>query len=99
MAMYSVKLFFGFYVNEELADELIKVNPKLLALFIQNEENYLKEIEIQNKRYIGKGIESSIDLVSLELLQANIYSLLKKILPTYPFEKSPLILLPSQDAQ
>jgi hypothetical protein len=85
--VYSVKLFLGFLVNNELADNLNRINPNLLALFIQNEDNYLKEIIIQNKRYIGKSIEKAIDLPSLELLQLNIYSILKKMLPDYSFEK------------
>lgn len=96
--MYSVKLFFGVPISGEIAAKLSLVNPDLLSLFVQNEDHYLREAVIQNQRYMGKSIENAVDLASLELLQANIFSLLKKILPDYPIEKHPLILLPLQDA-
>lgn len=97
--MYSIKLFFGLLVNEEFANHLSKVNPDLLALFIQNKEDYLSDITVENMRFIGKYIDKAVDLTSLELLQLNIYSIVKRILPEYTCENNPLILFPLQDSK
>ena len=71
--MISAKLFLGLPVSSEIAAHLAKINPKILSLFIQNEENYLKEVICRENRFLGKCIENAIDLPSLELLEKNIY--------------------------
>jgi hypothetical protein len=95
--MYISKLFFGLPVDSELSKQLGKINPKILSLFIQEGENYLIEVKMENQTYLGKSILNPIDLSSLELLEANIYSLLKKLLPEYPFHLNSLILFPLQE--
>lgn len=66
----------------------------LRSLFIQNTSGeYLQEIVWQQHRYIGKFIDPLATIPSLELIESNIHSLLKKLVPddhTY----SPLILFP-----
>ncbi len=97
--MYSAKLFLGLPINDELTADLDKIDPKIRALFIKEEDNYLQEIIFENTRFLGKGIYEAIELNELEMLEINIYSLLKKLVPHYSFEKSPLVLFPFQDAE
>lgn len=95
--MYSAKLFLGLPVNNELAAHLAKIDPKILSFFIQKEENYLQEVFFQKKHFLGKSVDKAVDLSSLEMLELNIYSLLKKLVPHYPFENTSLLLFPLQD--
>lgn len=87
--MYSANLFLGFPVDSKYASLLDSVKSH----FILNEEgSYLQEITHHNKRYLGKMVGNLSDLSSLELLESNIYSLLKKLIPHYPYEEIPLKL-------
>lgn len=97
--MYSVKLFLGLLITDELHSALSEVDRKILSLFVGSEENYLKEIKKNEKQYLGKCIDKPIDLPSLDLLQKNIYSLLKKIVSDYPFEKKSLVLFSIQASE
>jgi hypothetical protein len=96
--MYNARLFLGFPKEHELNFALQKINPALLSAFIQGDENYLKEIVYEKKKYLGKYISNPADLQTLELLQENIYSLLKRLIPDYPYQNTPLSLLPILEA-
>ncbi len=74
---------------------LKRVDAKLAALFIRNDtEDYLREIIHQDCHYLGKFAGEVSDCHHLRLLEVNIYSLLKKIVPGYPCEGVPLQLFP-----
>lgn len=92
--MYSAQLFLGFPVDKTFAMALQKANPAILAIFIQDNENYLREITWQDTRYFGKYVGKAADLNTLDMLEANIYSLLKKLVPEYPCLQVPLTLFP-----
>jgi hypothetical protein len=91
--MYEAGLFLGFLVTEEYESVLKSADPKVLAYFIHNDGPYLQEITQENQKYLGKSIGGKIVLEELELLQENIYSLLKKLEPNYPYSQ-PLVILP-----
>lgn len=93
--MYEVKLFLGFPINSSFFLEYQGVDPRLLSIFINNENTYLQEVIHQQERYLGKYTGHLNDLNELDLLSANIYSILKKVIPNYPYEKHSLILFPS----
>jgi hypothetical protein len=92
--MYSARLFLGFPITSEFSSFLEQVDPKVLDLFIKDEENYLKKLKINEVSFLGKCVDNSIDLDSLELLEANIFSLIKKLVPIYPYSLNPLKLFP-----
>lgn len=92
--MYNAQLFLGFPANKDFNLALQKVNPAVLAMFIQDNESYLSEITWEGSRYIGKYLDHVADLQTLELLEANIYSLLKKLVPDFPCRQIPLCLFP-----
>jgi hypothetical protein len=95
--MFEVKIFLGFPVEVHLDSMLKEIDPKFLDLFIRKDDTYLQEITHGEKRYLGKFAGKIGTIPSLELLEKNIYSLLRKILPDYPYQETSLVLFPAQD--
>ena len=90
---FTVRLFLGFPVDDMFARQLENVPDALLNSFISEGDNYLQNIEDNGVRYLGKFSNPCTELRDLELLESNIYSLLKKIEPNYSFHHTPLVLL------
>jgi len=88
----SVKLYLGFPLDKIAETKLSASNPFVLKTFIQEGENYLEEITLEGCRYLGKILGDITDLQKLELSEANIYSLINKLLPDLPIKNTPLIL-------
>jgi len=96
--MFEVELFLGFPMDAHFTESLNALDPRLVALFINNGEDsaYLEKIAYQNADYVGKYVGEMSEIQSLSLLEANIYSILKKLVPHYPYETVPLILFPAE---
>lgn len=92
--MQEASLFFGFPINGLYATALAAVNEKVYRMFVGNNGSYLEEIDYKSQRYLGKSLPTLVDSAELELLQLNIYSLLKKLVPDFAYEATPLHLLP-----
>lgn len=84
--MIELRLFLGFPIGSELASYLSASNPYLW-------ENLIL-IKHQEEEYIGKLIGSSIDREGLHNAEANVYSLLSKLVPNFSFYETSLILFP-----
>jgi hypothetical protein len=95
--MHKAYLFLGFVINEAFAHELNQINPILKKMFIQEGEEYLHEILYRERPYLGKFVPPLSDLSSIESLEINIYSLLRKLVPDYPYAEHPLTLFPVMD--
>ena len=95
--MYSHTLFFGFPVDPLFEKELSKVNPHMLDQFIQRGGDHLEERVHLEMRYLGKDLGRLADLQTLEQLEANIFSILKKIVPDYEYGEIPLTLFPTPE--
>lgn len=93
--MFSVELFLGYPVEGGFAEALGRVDPQLANLFIQGGENYLQQVVHQDVRYLGKFAGEMCDIGRLELLEKNIFSLLKKLIPDYSYESVSLVLFPT----
>lgn len=100
--MTKSNLFLGFPIDSSF-DQLIKqLNPHIINFFIGsnrsnglNEEyEYLTKITHQDVHYLGKYVGQLCDIETLELVENNIFSLLKKIVPNYPYSESQLLLFP-----
>jgi len=89
----SIALFLGCPIDDHLENELQAVDPKILNLFLQSDE-YLTKIVYNDMNFLGKYTNTTSNSSELTLLQDNIYSILKKVLPKYPFENKPLVLFP-----
>lgn len=93
MYILDLKLFFGFSVDASLEDALTKANSHAVQLFINNSSEYLHEVFHDGKRYVGKFVGQITSPPELELLEANIYSITKKLVPDYDFSLNPAVLL------
>lgn len=93
MDLFHPQLFLGFPVDEACSQQLKMQNKSILDTFLSEGDTYLKQLNSNGVEYIGKFVGEISDLESLELLEKNIYSLLRRILPDYEFKKRPLILL------
>lgn len=91
--MLKAELFIGFPVTFECASALDQVAPEMRQLFIQHESGeYLQEVVYGETRYLAKSVGETADVAALPLLERNIYSLLHRLIPDYPFEATPLVL-------
>lgn len=90
--MLDSQLFFGFPVDSTYQALLDKKSPSLLSLFIKDHPDYLYYIEERGTRYLGKKIGPRLEVSKLDLNQNHIYSLLKRLVPEYPYETIPLAL-------
>lgn len=88
------ELFLGYPLTESLNLELAKVDERLIDMFLVGTGPYLKRIEYRGENFLGKEVGQSADFNKIKLLETNIYSILAKILPAYPFKEEPLVLLP-----
>ncbi|NGX43693.1 MAG: hypothetical protein K940chlam7_01993 [Chlamydiae bacterium] len=95
--MFEVQLFLGFPVDALFEKEIEKINPNVVAQFIQKEGDYLRDITHDGMRFLGKNVGKIIVLPQLEMLEANIYSILKKIVPDFPYQEVPLYLFAIED--
>ncbi|MBA3602871.1 MAG: hypothetical protein H0W50_04355 [Parachlamydiaceae bacterium] len=73
---------------------LLSVEQPLIDIYFQPNGNYLKEVTFQNECYFGCHLPSPTDISQLELLELHIFSLLKRLIPNYPYDSSSLVLFP-----
>lgn len=87
-------LFLGLRLSDHFQSQLALVNPDLAALFIGDNPAYLSRMSLPQGLFLGKKLGQQTDVETLKLAQENIYSLLKKLVPHYPYEETELVLLP-----
>lgn len=89
--MFEKEIFVGFPVDSLFEKELAKVNPNLVAAFIQKRgDEYLQDFVHEEIRYFGKRGGKNLTIAQLELIEENIYSLLKRLVPEFSYEEIPL---------
>lgn len=94
MQYIQIDMFFGFPVDERFSSALKSLDPRMIDLYVQEGEAYLQSIENEGSKFLGKPVGSITETSTLELLQLNIYSILKKLVPDFPYESTPLQLVP-----
>jgi hypothetical protein len=91
--MFDHQLFLGLPLSESYQQELAQLPAPIRAAFIQSQSSlYLQQIENEGTIYLGKSLGPLVELSALESIQAHIYSLLKKLVPHYSYDKHPLLL-------
>jgi hypothetical protein len=92
--VFDVTLFMGFPVDIAYDKALKNIDSQLVELFLHSPTNhgYLTQVCHNEIRYVGKFCGSISTLVDLDLLQENIYSILKKLTPNYHCDDIPLVL-------
>lgn len=97
--MFDSTLFLVFPLTDLFQKELLKLSPVERNLFIQDQNPlYLRQIEYEGVFYLGKSLDCPFEMRDLESFQSHIYSLLKKLVPQFPCEQTPLILLPLSES-
>ncbi|MFI5343462.1 MAG: hypothetical protein ACHQUC_04500 [Chlamydiales bacterium] len=91
--MIDCILFFGFPIDVAFQEALEKVPSAILNLFIQIGDEYLKRIDQEGISYLGKSLGQCVDSSTIDLAQGHILSLLKRLVPDYPYNQEALVLL------
>jgi hypothetical protein len=91
--MFEYQLFIGFPKDPIFEKELQKINPHLIQQFLKSESEYLEEIQYQGMSYLGKRLGKLVKISEISLLEANIYSILKILVPQFPYDETPLMLI------
>lgn len=95
--MFERKLFLGFLIDVEYEKMLDQLNPELKSIFIRGGGEYLQEIVYKDTLYLGRFVPSPATHSELELLNLHVFSLLKRLIPQFPYENRALWLLPIID--
>lgn len=96
MSLPQYQLFLGLQVDRDLDSELSELDEQVLDVFIQEGDSYLRRVGHKGNSYLGKFIGQRSDLQSLHDLETNIYSLVARLAPKYPYEEKPLRLFPAK---
>lgn len=97
--MFDTILFLGFPLTDAYRLALLAIPSVERDLFIQNQDPfqpdspYLQKIEHEGIEYLGKYLGSSIDMATCDLSYFHILSLLKKLIPHFPYEQHSLFML------
>ncbi len=91
--MFQTSLFVLFPVSEAFEKMLQGTNPSLVAMFTQGGDDYLESVEHNGQHYLGKCAGDTADIARITLLEANIGSLLRRLVPDYPYQETPLVVL------
>ena len=97
--MFDAELFLGFPVDALYSRQIEKANPHVVAQFIQKKGDYLQEATYDEMRFIGKEVGKIVTIPQLKQLEQNVYSILKKIVPEFPYNETPLYLFPVTHAE
>lgn len=96
--MSDQRLFLGLPISDTYLQELKELPLPVRETFIQEQpSDYLQQIEREGVFYLGKSIGSPYDMASIDSLETHIYSLLRKLIPDYPYDQHPLLLLPLEN--
>jgi hypothetical protein len=90
--LLDLRLFVGFELSSCLKKEFEKANPHLVHLFTSS-DNYLQKASVESKDYLGKYTSFPLTLNDLIDIEKHLTSLLRRLAPSYPFEKSACVLL------
>jgi hypothetical protein len=97
MEFLTPNLFLGFPIEESFEKKLNLTNPYIVSLFVKKNGDYLQEVTFKTRKYLGKFVGHMTDFSELELIEANIFSILKKLVPDHPYDQTPLVLFTLSD--
>jgi len=85
-----MRLFLGLPVDSACQIALSGADSQLLESFVH--EDYLCDLQHEGGRFLGKWVPQETSLAELELIEANLMSLLHKILPKHPLSVDQVVL-------
>jgi hypothetical protein len=91
--MFDDHLFLAFPVTLDFSIQLNEVPLAIRSLFIQNDEQYLLALEFEGQSFLAKNLGEIVDFQALEAASLHLYSILKRLVPNFPYETHSLLLL------
>lgn len=91
--MFKTTLFLGLPITPTFEISLKQANPGLLALFTKGGSDYLEYCDVRGQRFLGKTLGDSAELGRIELVEANICSLISRLVPDYSSKHTPLVIV------
>lgn len=103
--MFEPRLYLGFLLDPLYENQLNQQNSNLVKQFVVSEhlsgscfpEPFLLKKTKDGVVFLGKYIGEGATLSEIELLEAHIYSLLKKLVPGFPYSETTLYIFPVLD--
>lgn len=86
-------IFLGFPIDPLYKEQLEKVNPARRGFIL---EEGLEEISHEGLIYLGRTVGEKVTLCEISLLEAHIFSLLKKLVQNFPYDETALYLFIKQ---
>lgn len=86
-------LFIGYPLDRDLEAALFDLSEES-QFFVGENPIYLQEGSFQGHSYLGKKLSPFQYLENINLVEENIYSLLNRLFPNYPFQPAALQLFP-----
>lgn len=91
--MFDYELFLGLPLTQDYEARLSRVPSVQLEFYIQNDPNYLQSYKVDGVAYLGKAMGVSLSVNSIELQKSHIFSLLKRLVPDYPYDFNSLTIV------
>tara|TARA_A100001015_G_scaffold314170_1_gene423036 strand:- start:544 stop:855 length:312 start_codon:yes stop_codon:yes gene_type:complete len=96
----NIHLFFGFQTDENFEEQYKQVNPHLRRAFVNEKTgNHLSHMEINGERYLGRVITNHLDMERIFVIQANIASIIQRMMNSWTSSKYPMLVVPFTDNQ
>lgn len=95
--MFEVDLFLGFPISDDFRSRLNGVNPHLFDRFVNEGSEYLREVEHDGIKYLGKFVGGILETGRSELLETNIFSMIKRLVPDFSYDDTSLVLLATNE--
>lgn len=86
-------LFLGVKVTPPLQKELETIPEEKRAILINNQGEYLHAHEHSSGLYLGKPVTVPHSVRDLELTEAHVVSLLRRLIPQFDSNKNPLQII------
>lgn len=90
--MQDVHVFIGMPLEGLFLATYEAVPAQKRALFVGKDETSLREIQYQDKKYVGRFVPAMSSITDLEMIEQNVFSVLKRLTPEFHFDETPLIL-------
>lgn len=91
--MFDYALLLAFPLAQDYLDQLEKVPPALKALFIQEDHSdYLCHLQHEQQTFLAKRLGGNVNMQALELAYVHMQSILKRLVPDFPYAEHPLVL-------
>lgn len=92
--MFEYDLLLAFPITPLFQEKLSSLAAPVRNLFIQPGNSlYLQEIPYEGEMFLGKNLGKMAELKALDSFRDHLLSLLKKLVPDYPYHEHSLVLL------